>query len=405
MPRALSAAMCSFVKTDLESGIMDIKTLMSRHRISDKKARTMKQLFLATGEVHTLVKKKGTGRKRKITTEMEESLRHFLDEHPHSFLKDMCKFMDDTYGIQLTESTMQRTCGRIGWKLKKQPRPRDELGFWRRTLPRDEDGNAIRGVRQAKKRTYDYGKKLSYVAKKALLVKTREWVQEYMSQPQFDASHDYNHIQRVLALSLEILRVEQNHFRKIAFDGLAVELVALLHDIDDHKYRPTAANGNVDGYPTPPTTMTDPQQMDPHNSSTMTNPHQINGHNVGASALSNPQPQHSQSSAPSNSHPHPHSHFYPQGESHIHHNIDPNLPDPQTPPLLEDEPSPTLEDHLLRLGWPPYITSKVAAIVPFVSYTGGSPYVTHLHQITIPYIKPSFTLTSLYKYIADQPHS
>lgn len=43
----------------------------------------------------------------------------------------------------------------------------------------------------------------------ALIAKTKPFVQAYMSQPHFDASHDYAHIERVLALALHILAVEQ----------------------------------------------------------------------------------------------------------------------------------------------------------------------------------------------------
>lgn len=153
------------------------------------------------------------------------------------------------------------------------------------------------------------------------LVQTREFVKDYMSQPQFDASHDYNHISRVVALSLEILRVEQNTFRKILFDGTVVELVALMHDIDDHKYRHTTSN-EMGSYPSPPATTEQAQQ---------------NLFDASSPFTSNQE----HSTAP---------------------NIDPNL---QTP---AHHPSP-VEVHLLQIGWPGEIASKVAAITPFISYT------------------------------------
>lgn len=142
-----------------------------------------------------------------------------------------------------------------------------------------------------------------------------------MSQPNFDASHDYNHVLRVVALSMEILRVEQNTYRKIAFDSLTVELVALMHDIDDRKYREPASNEN-ESYPSPPSTNEQPQAnpFDPFQP--------------------RPMDQH-QSNLPI---------------------VDPNL-DPPIP-----VPSP-IEANLLEIGWPAPVAAKVAAITPFISYT------------------------------------
>ena len=189
-----------------------------------------------------------------------------------------------------------------------------------RTLPRDENGTAIRGVRPKKTRPKSYGAKLGYTAKKNLLDKTRQFVKDYMSQPQFDASHDYNHVQRVVALSLEILRVEQNAFRKVIFDGTIIELLALMHDIDDHKYRPPA--NETDGYPSPPS------NLDPHS--------QPISFDIGPS---NPTQDPSLPAPP---------------------NIDPNL----------QYPAPSaVEAHLLQLGWPGATAARVGTLATFVSYT------------------------------------
>ena len=333
MPRALSDGICASVKSDLESGIMDLKTLQSRHGISGTKARSMKQRFLTTGEVINTNKKKPTGRKRKLTKEQEQSLRLFLDDHPDSFLKEMVKFMEDLYGVRVNESTMQRTCGRIGWKLKQQPRPRDDLGFWVRTLPRDEEGNPIRGITPATKRPADYGTRLSYTKRRDLMAKTREWVQKYMSQPQFDASHDYSHVQRVLALCFQLLRVEQKSIQDRKYDGLVVELVALMHDIDDHKYRRRTADTNTEGYPTPPSTMGELQFLEAQS----TNPFAPPTHSQATSAPPSYDANNHVSSAPS---------------------------------VVPEMFSQIVETSLLEIGWPPFITAKVAAIVPFISYTG-----------------------------------
>ena len=112
MPRQLSQALCDIIKTELQNGV-DLPTLKSRHVISDKKARTMKKLFDETGEVvNTGVRKGGSGRPKKLQDVHVERLRGFLAEHPEAFLKDMCLFMEIEFGLELTESTMQRCCKR-----------------------------------------------------------------------------------------------------------------------------------------------------------------------------------------------------------------------------------------------------------------------------------------------------
>lgn len=111
MPRTLSHALCDIIKTDLQNGV-DLQTLKSRHMISDKKARTMKKLFDETGEVVNTERRKGSGRPKKLQDVHVERLKGFLQEHPEAFLKDMCLFMEIEFGLELTESTMQRCCKR-----------------------------------------------------------------------------------------------------------------------------------------------------------------------------------------------------------------------------------------------------------------------------------------------------
>lgn len=334
MPRALSDGICAAVKADLENGITDLKELQTRHGVSGTKARSMRQRFLTTGEVINTNKKKPTGRKRKLTKEQEQSLRLFLDDHPESYLKEMCRFMEDLYGLRVNESTMQRTCVRIGWKLKQQPRPRDDLGFWVRTLPRDEEGNVVGATTPLTRRPANYGQRLSYTKRRDLMAKTREWVQTYMSQAQFDASHDYSHVQRVLALCFQLLRVEQKSLQDRKLDGLIVELVALMHDIDDHKYRHERREGHTDGYPTPASSTVGTQATE--------------AQALYPSALSDQSPVES---------------MQPTTDPEI-------LASTSNPTAIPETISQTVEDSLLEIGWPPYVTVKVAAIVPFISYTG-----------------------------------
>ena len=67
-----------------------------------------------------------------------------------------------------------------------------------------------------------------------------EYVQEYMGR--FDASHDFNHILRVLALAKYILNkeLEANPWKKL--HKQAIILAALLHDVGDKKYAQPGEN-------------------------------------------------------------------------------------------------------------------------------------------------------------------
>ena len=56
-----------------------------------------------------------------------------------------------------------------------------------------------------------------------------------MSSPTFDASHDWSHIQRVLALSLHLLSI-QTKATVQTYNRTTIVLAALLHDIADRKY-------------------------------------------------------------------------------------------------------------------------------------------------------------------------
>ncbi|MCJ1229798.1 hypothetical protein MMC12_006468 [Toensbergia leucococca] len=73
-----------------------------------------------------------------------------------------------------------------------------------------------------------------------LIDATHSFVKTHMSTPQFDASHDYAHIKRVLSLSHHILKAEQATHPSILYNPTIITLTALLHDIADHKYITTA---------------------------------------------------------------------------------------------------------------------------------------------------------------------
>lgn len=85
-----------------------------------------------------------------------------------------------------------------------------------------------------------------------LIERTTAAVKAFMSQPHFDSSHDFAHIQRVLATAEHILKVEGRSNPASSYDETTVRLVALLHDVDDRKYAAplasaTFANSNISG--------------------------------------------------------------------------------------------------------------------------------------------------------------
>ncbi|KAL9598180.1 MAG: hypothetical protein Q9219_004677 [cf. Caloplaca sp. 3 TL-2023] len=69
-----------------------------------------------------------------------------------------------------------------------------------------------------------------------LIERTKGAVKTHMSQSCYDASHDFAHIQRVLALCQHVLEEERISHPEKLFDMTTVEAAALLHDVDDHKY-------------------------------------------------------------------------------------------------------------------------------------------------------------------------
>ena len=57
-----------------------------------------------------------------------------------------------------------------------------------------------------------------------------------MSQPHFDCSHDFTHVQRVVRHAEHILAAEQRSNTTTAYDPTVVVLAALFHDLNDRKY-------------------------------------------------------------------------------------------------------------------------------------------------------------------------
>ncbi|KAI9872636.1 MAG: hypothetical protein M1830_001390 [Pleopsidium flavum] len=67
-----------------------------------------------------------------------------------------------------------------------------------------------------------------------LILATKSFVREYMNQ--FDSSHDYQHILRVLSLANQIAARERSLHPDICYDAEVVTLASLLHDVGDKKY-------------------------------------------------------------------------------------------------------------------------------------------------------------------------
>jgi uncharacterized protein len=68
----------------------------------------------------------------------------------------------------------------------------------------------------------------------ALFKALNAYVHSYMSQ--YDNSHDYQHILRVLSNANSILKAETETKPATSYDTTALFLAALLHDVGDHKY-------------------------------------------------------------------------------------------------------------------------------------------------------------------------
>ncbi|KAK5083706.1 hypothetical protein LTR05_006210 [Lithohypha guttulata] len=78
----------------------------------------------------------------------------------------------------------------------------------------------------------------------ALVQQVTRYTKTYFQDPKFDASHDFNHVLRVTALAIKILEQEQQLVQfsgRKSYNVLTVVLGALLHDIDDRKYRSAQA--------------------------------------------------------------------------------------------------------------------------------------------------------------------
>lgn len=72
----------------------------------------------------------------------------------------------------------------------------------------------------------------------SLIASAASFAKQYMSQPQYDSSHNFTHIRRVVNIAGEILECENASTGGAGYkyDPTLVFLGALLHDVADHKY-------------------------------------------------------------------------------------------------------------------------------------------------------------------------
>ncbi|KAI4242778.1 MAG: hypothetical protein L6R40_003842 [Gallowayella cf. fulva] len=331
IPFELTDDLRALVKSDFQAN-KTITEICNLYGLPGRKVSAMRKVYRETGQVDlpTPIRDKPIGRPPKIRQEHVDSLRAFREKFPDAYSKDMCEFLEFEYGIEVDEATIWRVCRKNGWVVHRQKRARDQLGMWVQTLPRDQNGNPIRKApKPAAKTPIGLGK----VGRKKLLAATRQWVEAYMAHPRFDPSHDFSHVQRVRTLSLHILNVERRKHRKWIFDRTIVELVALMHDVDDPKYRPAAQTVET------PT----------HN-------------NAGPS--------------PSQTGYDPHTHSI-----HIPRVRGPGRPPANPPPQRPSHPSSSIltpiETHLVRLGWPLSIAQTVSLLSGYISW---SSQLTHPDQ-------------------------
>jgi len=451
MPQPFTDAFRAKIKKELEDGKSDAY-IIDMHKVGGTKVsprtlhhyastyssysnqvRNMRQIFDDTGEVYVRKPKLCSGRKRIITKANEEELRKFLELRPDAYIKDMCAFLAQRCDLKVNDSTVWRTVNRM-CLINDRPRPnkpRDDMGFWTAHLPRDENGNVIRKrpKNDAMKRgPREPGAKLAVKRKTAneiLVERTTLWVQGYMSQPRFDASHDFKHVERVVKLAKHILVKEQGAKPGMIFDPVILELAALMHEINDHKYlaappqiSPPSSNElgqNEHLHSGPPANQRASKDLTPGDGDPPSNDQHPENPSPSASAYSYP-PLETQSVpyrppfkmhrlAPGERPPTP-----PPGHEIIWHTTPPtataseardspnhqlDLTPPSTaslqPPQPSQEPAPpqpqtpsrpprSIESHLLHLSSPLHLAHAVSEICTAVSYTTETSSPNYVQQ-------------------------
>ena len=310
-------------------------------------------------------------------------------------MRDIADFLNDDCGVDVTVSTVWRTMVRLGWKENRpRAKDRDSLGQWKPTLPRDDNGKPIYGPAKDRRKTKTPKKKRPN-PQEALLNRVQIFAQDYMSDPRFDSSHDYSHVLRVVNLSRHILRVELNENPQMRYEQLVVEIAALMHDVNDHKYTqkpvgqhqpPTVSPGVNSGQPfSSPSTLPAGSQPPPVPQLGTTPSHPPYGHVPPQTPI-----QGATGDISNTPNQQPHLQLDPALQP-LTNQSTPSRPQPNIPPTpqtaqiqnqpaLQPLPTPaarerinhphrTVEEHLLRLRAPSQVAKAVAAICSAISYT------------------------------------
>ena len=373
----------------------------------------MRNLWEEHGEVWIKSRKAGSGRKRKIVGEQEEMLKKYLDANPNAYIKEMTIYLREKCDLVVDETTVWRTIQKRGWLngRPKLPRLRDDHGLWVKTIPRDEEGQATRSLSEEShtrvrsktpcpKKPKGEKKKRRTGADK-LLERTRVFLKQHMSDPRYDCSHDYGHAERVAKLAMHILKSEQAAHPNTLYDPLLLEMAALLHDVEDHKYmREPAQDRQMNGYtalingaqyvspysypfnqqhqayravpPHAPLPSEHNQALENH--STDDNPSLFN---QPASSSTQPQtrpsfPWPANMPPPSAKLPAPQPKAKPK-PSPQDHPVDPQTPTPPTPPSsskpTESPQTMVLRQHIQFLSPLPSLTHILCTIIPQISYS------------------------------------
>ncbi|KAG8526351.1 uncharacterized protein KY384_000344 [Bacidia gigantensis] len=364
MPPPFSEAFRAKIKRDLEEGKDDM-AIRAAHNISARKIRAMRQLWNEKGEVWIHVRKEGSGRKPKIKDEHVEELKKLIAENPDVYVRDMTKFLQARCGLQVDETTVWRAVQKHNLAAQRRPRPkpRDAQGLWLPNADQDGDGDiSLRyGTHEARDSqettpatpnppktptSTPRAKKPKPNAAEKLVERARDYAKRHMSSARFDGSHDWGHVERMTKMANHLLECEQAAHPNIIYDSLLLEVAALMHDIEDHKY--TAP-------PPPP----QPQQQNGYHPQPHAHP----------SVPPNPQtpqppsyPWPSQMPPPTPSPPSP-----PQSTPH-HHPGAPTRNIPPNNPILAAQQS-ALHAHLKAIRAPNHLIHVLTTLIPCISHS------------------------------------
>lgn len=347
----------------------------------------MRDIWNEHREVWVKSNKSRSGRPRKITPEIEEEMKKFIDANPDAYIKDITYFLNARYDIDVDEATVWRAVHRRGWLTEKPKKPRNSdpnqsRGFW---IPGTNEGDEPTitqwrepGKRQRTERKPPSEKKIRLNANDKLLDKTRDYVRYHQNSQRFDASHDAGHVERVEQLALHILRHEQQEHPDILYDPILLQMAALTHDVEDVKYAPSYQY--VDNQPdeqaskeqppdSPPPPPQDPEAEEYPGIAQLQN----------YAAATTPQPP----TYPET--PQPQSYPWPSSMPRPASIAEQTTPTPSSqtgkaePPLTPQQAA--LVQHLKAVSCPPHLRHMLTRLIPLISHTHSLAHPEHVAQI------------------------